>query len=276
MRVVITGRNLVFWCALLLGVFALQGCASHEASRTPEQATVQTAPGATDSAAVTSAELDDEFEDYGEDDEEPIADPWEPWNRFWFDFNDTLLLKVIKPVYNGYDAIMPDPFQRGLSNFCYNLKAPIRIVNRLLQGEFAQMWVEIGRFVVNTTLGVGGLLDVASRNKVLVPYSDKGADFGTTLATWGVGEGIYIVWPFLGPSTVRDTFGMAGDEAASPFFWGSRPIGPVRAWATTTTDLTLRFNDMGSKIETYESLVNSAVEPYSAVRDAYVKSRRIH
>ena len=272
MRVVIAGRNLLLGFVLLMGVLALQGCASHEASVDPERSVQTVSSDANDS---TPMNLDDEFEDYGEDDEEPIADPWEPWNRFWFDFNDTLLLKVIKPVYNGYDAIMPDPFQRGLSNFHYNLKAPIRIVNRLLQGEFAQMWVEIGRFMVNSTLGCGGLFDVVSQKKVLVPYSDKGADFGTTLATWGFGEGIYIVWPFLGPSTVRDTFGMAGDEAASPFFWGSRPIGPVHVWATTTTDLTLRQNDIGRKIETYESLVNSAVEPYSAVRDAYVKSRRI-
>ena len=274
MRVVITGRNLAFLCVLLLGVLALQGCASHETSAVTERSVSAVSEGS-DGADAASMQADDEFEDYDEEDEEPIADPWEPWNRFWFDFNDTLLLKVIKPVYNGYDAVMPDPFQRGLSNFCYNLKAPIRIVNRLLQGEFAQMWVEIGRFVVNSTLGGGGLFDVVSREKVLVPYSDKGADFGTTLATWGFGEGIYIVWPFFGPSTVRDTFGMAGDEAASPFFWGSRPIGPVRVWATTTTDATLRFNNIGSTIETYESLVNSAVEPYSAVRDAYVKSRRI-
>ena len=106
MRVVTTGRNLMFVCALLLGMLAMQGCASHEAPMAGDRP-AQAVSDESDSAVSTSVEADDEFEDYGDEDEEPIADPWEPWNRFWFDFNDTLLLKVIKPVYNGYDAIIP-------------------------------------------------------------------------------------------------------------------------------------------------------------------------
>ncbi len=230
-------------------------------------------PAATAGRTATLGSAD-EFEDYGEEDVDVIADPLQPWNRFWFKFNDVFLIDVAKPVHKGYATVVPQPLQNGISNVFHNLKAPIRIVNRLLQGEFAQMWVEIGHFIVNSTLGGGGLLDITKRNRVLVPFSEEGADFGTTLSVWGIGEGFYIVWPFLGPSTLRDTVGLVGDEAASPFFWGAKPRGPVNAWAVAGMHGGMMFNDIDSAISTYETLVGSSLEPYIAVRDAYVSLRR--
>ena len=284
-------RPRAFWLILVLSCMLaifLAGCAGKNAGSASDAAPPaiaedvaknQAKAGAvlSSSAAggsLASAGAADDFEDYGDEDEPVIADPLQPWNRFWFKFNDVLLIDVVKPVHKGYTAVVPQPFRNGISNVFHNLKAPVRIVNRLLQGEFAQMWVEIGRFIVNSTLGGGGLLDITKKDRVLVPFSEEGADFGTTLSVWGIGEGCYIVWPFLGPSTLRDTVGFVGDEAASPFFWGAKPRGPVNAWAASGTHGGMTFNDLGSTISAYETLVGSSLEPYIAVRDAYVSLRR--
>ena len=198
----------------------------------------------------------------------------EGWNRFWFGFNDVLLLKVVKPVYTGYTYITPSPVRTGLSNAFHNIQMPIRFLNCVLQGRFGEAWIEVGRFVVNTTAGFGGVFDVAKQSKPLIPVDNRDADFGQTLGVWGFGEGIYLVWPVVGPSTVRDTVGLAGDWTTSAFFWISEPIGPLELEPALAASLGLRFNDMGTVISTYESLKKSAVEPYIAARDAYVKYRR--
>lgn len=151
---------------------------------------------------------------------------------------------------------------------------PVRFVNNVLQGKIPQAVVELGRFIVNTTAGMGGFIDITKRNKVLVPMDPQGADFGQTLAHWGVGEGIYLVWPVFGPSTVRDTVGSIGDLAASPLWWAAEPVGPVDFWPVLATGAGLRFNDIGSTIDAYEAVTKGAVEPYVAARDAYVKYRR--
>ncbi|MEG2139690.1 MAG: VacJ family lipoprotein [Bilophila sp.] len=214
------------------------------------------------------------FEDYDDEASEQIYDPLEPWNRFWFRFNNVLLLDIIKPAYTGYSFVVHEDIRTGLSNVLYNLQMPLRLGNSLLQGKFGQAWVELGRFMINTTVGMGGVFDVAKRNKPLVPVDSRGADLGQTLAVWGIGEGLYLVWPLLGPSTVRDTVGTAGDIAASPFFWLTEPLGPVPFWPGLGADAGLRFNDMGTIINAYEAVTKGAVEPYIAARDAYIKYRR--
>ncbi len=270
---------------LCMGLAACSGASGPAGiQRTPDLNPVPAAPSVPESrvqpaagpAETTGTEFDDAFfEDYDEEQEVAIADPLEPWNRFWFGFNDILLLKVVKPVYSAYEAVTPQALRTGLSNALHNIKTPIRIANRILQGEFAQAWVELGRFIVNSTIGFGGLIDVAKKDKPLVPMTEGTADFGTTLGKWGIGEGIYLVWPFFGPSTARDTVGMGGDYAASPFFWLVEPTGKaVEFWPGLGTSLGLRFNDFGGTLETYETLTKSAVEPYTAARDAYVKYRR--
>lgn len=242
------------------------------------------APGAEDAGrgdsraalAPADAAFDDDlaFEDYDDEESESIADPLEGWNRFWFGFNDIFLMHIVKPVHTGYTRVVPREFRAGLSNFFHNLQMPVRFVNNVLQGKFPQAVVELGRFIVNTTVGMGGFIDITKRNKVLVPMDPQGADFGQTLAHWGVGEGIYLVWPVFGPSTVRDTVGTVGDLAASPLWWIAEPVGPVDFWPVLATGVGLRFNDIGSTIDAYEAVTKGAVEPYVAARDAYVKYRR--
>ena len=255
---------------LLLCAFTLGGCAAKTADAPAPASTVEQA-----SADEVQNVSDDEFEDYDDEDEPVIADPLEPWNRFWFEFNDVLLLDVAKPVYKGYETVTPKMVRTGLSNFWHNLRMPVRFINRLLQGEFAMAVIELDRFIVNTTLGLGGLVSYNEQLKPLVPFEEYGADFGNTLRKWGFGEGCYIVWPFLGPSTVRDSFGMGGDYVSSPLFWGVEPVGKVDTAVGWAAGIGLRFNDFGDTIKAYETLTDSAVEPYSALRDAYVKSRRI-
>lgn len=269
--------------ALLTAALTLAGCATTQTNEgVPAIALADgstTRGGASGTTpAVKPAVLDllddSAFDEASPISEDPIADPLEPWNRVWFSFNDFLFLQVFKPIYTGYEMVVHEDIRAGLSNAWRNLKAPVRIVNSILQGEFAQAVVEFGRFIVNTTAGGLGLAEIVKPEDALVPMHLESADFGGTLAKWGVGEGIYLVWPFFGPSTVRDTFGIAGDTASSIGFWVAKPIGSVSNMLNYSTDGGLRFNSLGRTIKGYEALTKAAIEPYTSVRDAYVKLRR--
>ena len=140
------------------------------------------------------------------------ADPWEGMNRRIQAFNDTADRWVLKPVAKGYVNVTPRLVRTGISNFFINLMYPLVVVNQFLQGKFAEGASDTGRFVMNTTLGIGGLFDPASGAHL--PLHDE--DFGQTFARWGVGSGPYLVLPFLGPSTVRDGVGSAVSFAVQP------------------------------------------------------------
>lgn len=270
----VSPRYLLFSALALLLV--LGGCSTKQKDQLVVSSTeaTQVESSTTAEAAVSSASFEDyEFEDYA-DSEPAISDPLEGWNRMWFGFNDFVLMRVVKPVYTGYTYVTPEPIRNGISNAYHNIKAPIRMINCLLQGRFGEAWIELGKFIVNTTAGFGGIFDITKEKKPKIPVDGRDADFGQTLASWGVGEGIYLVWPFFGPSTARDTVGLVGDAAASPFFWACDPIGPVDWEPLLAANIGFRFNDFGEVIESYEAITKSAIEPYVAVRDAYVKYRR--
>jgi phospholipid-binding lipoprotein MlaA len=144
--------------------------------------------------------------------EPPNPDPWEAFNRKIYAFNDFADRYFMKPVAKGYQKVTPNPLKRGISNFFSNLSYPLVAVNQLLQGKFRQSASDAGRFIVNTTLGVGGLFDPAT--PAGLPSHDE--DFGQTFAKWGVHAGPYLVLPFLGPSTVRDGVGSALNFYAQP------------------------------------------------------------
>ncbi len=217
--------------------------------------------------------FDDEFGDEPVESEQ-VSDPLEGWNRMWFSINDVLLLDVIKPVYKGYEFVVPAELRSGFRNILNNIKAPVRIVNSILQFEFGQAMVELGRFMVNSTVGIGGLVEVAKPEDALVPIDLKTANFGSTLAKWGFGEGFYLVLPLFGPSTLRDTFGLAGDMVASPTFWSGEPTGPINKYVNYATSGTLQFNDFGSALDGYEAITSSSIEPYIALRNAYIQLKR--
>jgi phospholipid-binding lipoprotein MlaA len=143
-----------------------------------------------------------------------INDPLEPFNRGVFEFNRFLDALFLKPLAEFYKLLLPPPVQTGVHNVLTNLRAPVTLINDLLQGETTRAGTTASRFLINSTLGVGGFVDWAAEWGM--PSHDE--DFGQTLAVWGVGEGPYLVLPLLGPSNPRDAFGIAVDSAVlDPF-----------------------------------------------------------
>ena len=210
--------------------------------------------------------LDDDDEAYLDAPGHVVADPFEPWNRAVYYFNDAMLDYVARPAYKGYTYITPSFVRTGVKNAFHNLMFPVRFTNNLLQGKGMAAGVEMSRFVLNTTAGVGGLFDVAKHHKPIVPVDEE--DMGQTFGVWGIGEGFYIVWPVFGPSTARDSVGMVGDHFLDPITY-------VQPWELSfglTAGRT--FNDLDEVLDLYDDLKRSAIEPYSSVRDAYVQYRR--
>ncbi len=210
---------------------------------------------------------DGELDDYDITPVQGISDPLEPWNRFWFGFNDIFYLYVASPLYSAYDFVMPDDVQSGLSNFFNNLLFPVRFVNALLQGKVQLAGVEFSRFLVNTTVGMGGFIDVAKHKKTVVPYTREGEDFGQTLASWGVGKGFYLVLPILGPSSARGAVGTAVDYFIDPALY----LDPT--FTTTFAYGGLYFNDLDNVLPLYEDTKAMSLDPYIAMREAYVAYR---
>ncbi|HWI40304.1 MAG TPA: VacJ family lipoprotein [Verrucomicrobiae bacterium] len=197
--------------------------------------------------------------------EDTIADPLEPWNRAMYHFNDKLYFWVLKPVAQGYNVVAPEPVRISVRNFFFNLTMPIRFVNSLLQGKVGAAGTELGRFGINTTVGIAGLFDVAQSAFDLSPQKE---DFGQTLGFYGMPGVFYIVWPVLGPMTLRDTIGFAGDLFLDPVNYLGNP------WISAGIHAYDRVNDTSLKLGQYEDLKKDAFEPYSAVKDAYVQYRK--
>lgn len=217
--------------------------------------------------------LQDEFEDedeYSEDEDSEgdftVNDPLEPMNRVFFEFNDLFYEWVLEPVTDGYIWVMPEELRVSFGNFFVNLAMPIRLINTILQGEFKDSGIVLSRFVINSTIGVWGLVDVADLQWGI---KRRRADFGQTLGRWGVGEGIYFCWPFLGPSNVRDSIGFAVDVYSHPVpYLHDETIFDVAYYATN------RVNAFSLNPDLYSDLKEFALDPYVASRQAYFEYRR--
>ena len=205
---------------------------------------------------------------YAEEDEYSqaltIADPLAPWNKAMYHFNDKLYFWVIKPVAQGYAFVLPEAARISVHNIFNNVKAPVRIVNNLLQLKIKRSGIELGRFLVNSTLGIAGIWDPAKDCCGLKPFDE---DLGQTFGHYGIGHGFYIVWPFYGPSSLRDTFGEAGDVFLNPVNY----IRPV--YVPYAADAYQRINEASLHIGDYEAFKQAALDPYVAMRDAYVQNR---
>ncbi|MGA2151522.1 MAG: VacJ family lipoprotein [Geobacteraceae bacterium] len=196
--------------------------------------------------------------------ETTIADPIEPWNRAMFQFNDKLYFWALKPVARGYNAVVPEPARISVRSFFRNVAMPVRFVNSLFQGKFKAAGTELARFGINTTIGMVGFFDVAKSRFDLEAHNE---DLGQTLGHYGMGGLMYIVWPFIGPSNVRDTIGFAGDSFLDPVSY----IDPFEA--AIGVNAYGQINKTSLELGTYEDMVESALEPYIAVRDAYIQYR---
>lgn len=193
-----------------------------------------------------------------------VYDPLEGYNRAMYKFNDAVDTAVLKPVAKGYDAVVPDPISQGISNFFSNLNDITVIINDLLQGKFAQAGRDTHRFVVNTTVGVGGIFDVAS----LSGLNKNNEDFGQTLGVWGAEPGAYVVLPFFGPRNVRDSFGLIGDIFTDPVTYVDHD---ETRWALIGTDV---IDTRANLLKAEKVLDEAALDEYSYVRDAYMQRRQ--
>lgn len=204
----------------------------------------------------------------GEDsmDDSGIYDPLEPLNRAFFVFNDKLYFWVLKPVKTGYSAVLPWDIRMVIGNFFNNLASPVDFVNTLLQGRFNDAGAVLGRFVINSTLGVFGFGDAAAEAFDIQPRS---GDFGETLGVYGIGEGIFINWPLLGPSNIRDSVGLVADWQLHPYNYLDMESEEIIAARS------LEFvNRLSLKGDAYEELKRISVDPYVASRQAYADYRR--
>lgn len=191
-------------------------------------------------------------------------DPLEPWNRQVFSFNEAVDRTVLQPVARGYNAVVPSPVRTGVRNFMGNIGDAWSTVNLFLQGRFADGTLGVIRVSVNTTFGLLGLLDVATPMQLERPNEDLGQTFGV----WGMGPGPYVVWPFLGASTARDSLALPADLYASP-----SSLGESTGQALGITGLRL-VSVRANLLEATNLLDDVALDKYSFVRDAYLQRRQ--
>lgn len=193
-----------------------------------------------------------------------VHDPWEGFNRSMFAFNEWADRWLIEPLAIGWDFALPEAVQLGIDNFFDNLHFPRRFANDLLQGKPRHAGETLGRFLLNSTFGVGGLFDPAVTNGWL-PAHDE--DFGQTLGVWGVPPGPYLVWPVVGPSSPRDTVGLVVDGYMRPETYFVPFYVNVGSWATES------MNNRALALEDVRAERAAAFDFYAAVRRAYVQYR---
>ncbi len=191
-------------------------------------------------------------------------DPIEGFNRAMYGFNEAVDTVVIKPVAQGYDYVLPSPVRTGVTNFFGNLADLFIGVNNLLQGKPEQAVSDLGRVLINSTVGILGLFDVATP----AGLEKHEEDFGQTFGRWGVGNGAYVVLPIVGPRTVRDTAGFLVDGAVDP-------VANVSHVPTRNALLALRLIDTRADLLPADKVIEeAALDKYSYVRDGYLQRRR--
>lgn len=245
---------------LSLAALLMWGCSSTPNKGKDETPTAATVP---QEKAVTTTSKDD-------------RDPIEGFNRDMQAFNDKLDTYVMKPVAQGYKKVTPTPVNQGITNFYNNVNDITVFGNDLLQFKFGQFGKDVARFMVNSTVGIVGFVDVAS--KMNLPRHDE--DFDQTLAKWGLPSGPYVVLPFFGPSTPRGIFGLAGDTFSNPINW----INPMAGytWGTTFNGISgaiiasgaLRLTDQRADLLSASKIMDEAsVDRYEFIRNAYFQQR---
>ena len=200
---------------------------------------------------------------------ERMADPLEPLNRFWFKFNDRFYFWVLKPVAKAYKTIIPEPIRIATDNASYNFRFPIRFVNNLLQLKLEGAGTELLSFAVNSTIGCGGLFEPAQKEFHLKRYRE---DFGQTLGFYGMPPVMFIVWPLLGPSSLRDSIGRAGDNFTGGLFWLSN-YDVIEWYESAAIVAGDQVNYTSLHLGEYEDFKRSALDPYVSMRSVYYQYR---
>jgi phospholipid-binding lipoprotein MlaA len=248
--------------AMLLG---LGGCAGRAPQ--PAESSAPTGATASDTKSALAAAPEDDWDEVSEVE---VHDPVEPFNRGVFWFNHQLYTYVAKPFSTAYEFIFPELIRRGIRNAYDNLRFPVRFVNHTLQGRFDRTAKETGKFAVNTTAGVGGLMKPADKIPALAEVPP--ADAGQTFAKWGIPHGPYLVFPVLGPTTSRDLVGTAGDTVLNPVSWLAF-IFPGAAW-TVAVSAPSGAHTVPDRMDTYDLATQDALDPYISARTGYIQYRK--
>ena len=290
----LTKRIPILWL-LVAGFFLLgiDGCASKtpqpDDSAIGSQAAVfNEFPSDSDES---NSQLNDEasaedltYDPFEEADEAEVEeyDPWEPFNLWMFSFNYNFDKYFLKHVAKGYNYIVPDDLQQSIYNLFQNVRYPPRFLNNIFQGKWKGAGIETGRFLINTTIGVGGLFDPAT---VMFNLETPVEDFGQTLGSYGTKPGPYLVVPFLGPFTLRDAFGYGVDIFLNPVNWFLLPIIRTDVIPQAVNDeLTIALAQLGLRslnilnlrsinLERFEDVEEGTLDLYGAVRNAYLQNR---
>lgn len=190
------------------------------------------------------------------------ADPWESMNRPLFAFNRGLDKVTTKPLAKGYDKVVPRPARKGITNFFKNLRTPASSINNFLQGKPKRGFSELGRFVFNSTLGVGGIFDIATAGGL----EAHPEDFGQTAAVWGIPNGPYVMMPILGPSTLRDALLFPLSIVSDPLYYYDN---------TSVRDklVVLRVIETRARLLPLESTLEESKDPYLTLRESYLQNR---
>jgi phospholipid-binding lipoprotein MlaA len=190
-------------------------------------------------------------------------DPLEPLNRGLYAVNDAVDRVTLKPIARGYKAVVPEFARRGVTNFSRNLFTPRSAVNNFLQGKPGPGFSELGRFIINSTIGIGGLIDVATAQGM--PQYDE--DFGQTLAVWGISEGPYLFIPLLGPKTLLDAVATPVNIASDPLYHYDNSSVRDKIYG-------LRLIDLRMRLLTADTLLEDSKDPYLTLRESYLQNRR--
>ena len=204
---------------------------------------------------------------------QPIYDPFENFNRKVFAFNEALDKNIALPAVKSYRRFVPKILRDSVHNFVNNIEAPFSVINSLLQGDGTNSMASFSSFLINTTLGVGGLFDVAGNKKIT--YKEE--DLGQTLGKYGSKPGPYLVIPLLGPSDVRDLSGYAVEKLVSPLSFNSLDIGGTQDWISNEESITLSalkgVDTREGLIEIVDDIRKNSFDIYATMRSAYLQRR---
>ncbi len=270
---VLTGRlgSAAAPLAVAIAMVAFSGCGSVSSAVKPESSAIEPREGGNgDGATEVKVAQAETPRDKGEPGEPPADDedydPWEKFNEKVFEFNRQADRFVLKPVAKVYSVILPEPFEVMIGNGFDNMAFVPRMVNSLLQGKFGGAGREVSRFLINSTLGIGGLFDAAKYYGI----EKSREDFGQTLGFWGVTPGPYLIVPFLEPMTVRDGVGRGVDALMNPLSY----VGPIPfIWTGVALKLGEIVNDRALNLDLFQGFEESVVDLYSAVRHGYLRRR---
>lgn len=258
--------------ATVMMIFFSMVCFCTPAFATDREPGVYLAQQSQDAAAKEN-EDDEDYDDDDEydDDVVQINDPLYRINHEFYLFNDAMYVCFIKPAAKGYNAVIPEEIRTSVKNFFYNLRFPIRFVNCLLQAKGTKAMEEFATFFLNSTVGFAGIQTPASYYESLPPSPE---DLGQTLAVWGLGNGFFIMYPILGPYTLRDSARFIDTFFLDPVSWLEYDKFGGYSWRTTLAIRAYdKFNEVSFQIDDIDAMKAAVLDPYVAIRDAYIEHR---